>query len=620
MSRNRRFRRRTSIVSLATAYNDQSTELVIPESFDGMEYAQLTELNATASAQFDALYAEYADTMTDEQIATLSALTSGIEALSAEIADRDTQAADRAAAGAELASRVQALRANTDGDEAPADEAPAEDEEGEAPAEEPATDDESAAQTVVASGAARREVRIPLSSVGRPVVTPPAATRPDMSSVVLSSGEGTGYAVGTGMDWDAVGRAVDRKLSGHNSGQYASAARTGLALKEQHSIISIRREFASDLTINDNGREHVDAVLARAVDQSRLPGGGLIAAGGWCAPSETMYDLLEMETLSGLLSLPEVGISRGGVQFTTGPSFADLFSTITGFNFTEQEDIDGKYQPGVEGNVVGPKPCYHIECPEFVEVRLDATGICLTAGLLQQRGYPEVIARTVRGALVAHAHRVNALLIQKLVAGSTSVTFTAQAGAAAPILDATELQVQHYRATHRLDENHVLEAVFPMWARGLFRADLSRRQGVDMLSVTNGQIDGWLRERGVNPQFVYNWQDIASTTAGSFTAWPNELKFLLYSAGTWVRGSTDILTVDTMYDSTLLSQNDYTALWTEEGWLVMKRGFDSRVITITVSADGATHQGIDIAHGGAAIEAPGSTAVAPLHTLEATGA
>jgi hypothetical protein len=299
------------------------------------------------------------------------------------------------------------------------------------------------------------------------------------------------------------------------------------------------------------------------------------------------------------MSLPEIGVTRGGIMHTPGPSFADLFA-IPDFCFTEADDISGRYAPGESGNVVGPKPCYHVECPDFTECRLDVCGLCITAGLLQQRGYPEVIARTIRGLLVAHDHKMNARLIQALVAGSTAVSLAAnQAGATAPILTAIELQVEHYRYAHRLSRGTTLEAVLPFWVHGAIRSDLSRRLGVELISISNAQIDGWFTDRGIVPQFVYNWQAIDTTAAGSFTSWPTSVSFLLYQAGTWVRGSSDVITLDTIYDSVLLGNNDFTALFTEEGWFACKRGHDSRVVTVPICPDGSTAAGVDISCNGA---------------------
>src|SRR5690606_19948636 len=121
--------------------------------------------------------------------------------------------------------------------------------------------------------------------------------------------------------------------------------------------------------------------------------------------------------------------------------------------------------------------------------RLNLTGLCIQAGLLQSRGYPEVIARTTRGALVAHDHRMSANLIAGIENGSTAVTMPSlQVGATAPLLTAIELQVEHYRYTHRLARAVTLEAVFPFWVRGVVRSDLSRRLGVDLLSVPDARI------------------------------------------------------------------------------------------------------------------------------------
>ena len=116
---------------------------------------------------------------------------------------------------------------------------------------------------------------------------------------------------------------------------------------------------------------------------------------------------------------------------------------------------------------------------------------------------------------------------------------------------------------------------------------------MDLLDVSDSRMDGWFRARGINVQYVYDWQ--ALTGDGSaFTKWGSEVKFLMYSAGTFVKGTSDILTLDTVYDSTLLGRNDYTALFTEEGWLVAKMGHDSRVVTVPVEPTGHTAGGVTI--------------------------
>lgn len=660
--------------SFFTEYADQSASagedaaFVIPAAD---ELAQLSDddlaaLVEAAQEHFNDLYGDGTG-LTSDELDVLATLTEGIEALSREAAERAEAAAARDAAAAELAARVRPAEP-VEPDATDADAAAEED--GEAAPAEPAVEPVAAAAetedltaepaSVTASG---RELRVSLSAIrsrqslrGRPA-SQPTEEPEGIRSVLVAAGEGLGVPVGTGMDWEDTARALERRLGTYNVSAYQFAAQHNKPLREQHALAAIKRSIPAELTISSSDPSHIDEVFSRAADERRLPQGSLVAAGGWCAPSETMYDLLgEIETRDGLLSIPEIGVARGGVQFTKGPTFADIYGENIGWSITEDDDIGGRYAPGevvttwpgavavsegdvylVNGaylhvttagtaaasaptppttiggtvtsgtaeltrretsNIVGSKPCYRVECPEFEEYRLDVDGLCVQSGLLQQRGYPEVLARTLRGVLVAHDHRLNGKLIAQMEAGSTPVTIpSSQAGALAPILSSIELQIEHYRYIHRAGRGTTFEVVFPFWVRGAIRSDLSRRMGVDMSSVSDARIAAWFAERGANPQFVYNWQAITGA-AGSFTEWPTTVKFLLYSAGTWVRGASDIITMDSLYDSTLLGQNDYTALFTEEAWFVAKRGHDSRVVSVPLSADGATHIGVDIKHDG----------------------
>lgn len=593
-------RRRSTVATMAMFFEDQAPdELVIPEDLSALSDEDLAALATQAREAFDAAYGEGQD-LSDEVYQALAGLTEGIEALQAEIGTRAAAATERAEAAAALAARV---RTDAPAAEEPAVEEPAADAADEEPAAEPV--DEAA---LVASG--RGETRISLSSVRRtpspaPVNNGPSA--PKISDFMVASGEGLGVAVGSGLDMLGAGAALNRRLGTFNQSQYAGANRAGRHIREQHSLLSIQRPIADDLKITSSDPDHIREVFDRAGDESRLEAGSLVAAGGWCAPSEVIYDLIDGgESRDGLLSLPEVGVPRGGLSFTTGVDFADIFAGFAakeiGFSFTEAQDVLGEYAPGealTDPNVVGAKPCFEVECPPFEEYRLDVDGICVKAGILASRGYPEVLADTLRKVLIAHEHYVNGKQIAQIAAGSTAVTLpTSQAGTAAPVLTAIELQVEHYRYSRRLSRTATLEAVFPYWIRGAIRSDLSRRLGVDLLSVPDSRIDAWFRERGINPQFAYNWQAIDTSTAAAFTSWPTTVSFLLYAAGTWVKGGAELLTLDTIYDSVLLGNNDFTALFTEEGWFVAKRGQDSRMVTTSLTADGATHIGVEIEHNG----------------------
>lgn len=625
-------RRRPTIATLAMFYDNQAPaeggdELVIPEDLAALSDDDLADLTTRASEAFDSLYGDDGSGLSDDEFAALAALREGIIALSAETSARQTAAAERQAQAAAFAAEVRGeapAEEPAEGAEEPAEGA---DEPAEETPEEPAaeeTPEEPAA--VVASGAARREIR--LSSVSRRKVAPRQRTvgeAPSIRDVLVASGEGLGVGVGEGLDLSQAGAALQERLKGFSESRFQQAAISGRRVTEQRPFIQLRREIPEDLQVTQpTDLDHVREVFDRAGDETRLPNGSLVAAGGWCAPSQVLYDLVdEGASRDGLLSLPEVGAPRGGLSFSKGVDFADLFAAIQarelGFSFTEEDDIAGRYEWDGDENVVGPKPCYKVECPPFEEYRLDVDGLCLTAGLLQSRGYPEVLADTLRKTLIAHEHYLNGKMIAQMAAGSDAVTMPAtQVGTTAPVLTAIELQVESYRYARRLARNATLEAVFPFWVRGAIRSDLSRRLGVDLIDVPDTRIDAWFRARGISPQFVYNWQAI-SGTASAVTSWPNTVSFLLYRAGTWIRGAADIITVDTLYDSVLLGNNDFTALFTEEGWFVAKRGQDSRLVTTSITADGAAHIGVDIAHNGTLVAAPvvpGATEDAPLFTQE----
>ena len=615
-----------------TVFSDQGEDapvetfdLEIPENLTDLSAEDLGDLRSKAVDAFQTLYA--GGEFTDEDLATLGTLTEGIEVLSAEISAREQAAAERAAKAAEMAAKVGADKPAPapadDEDDTPAEEtAEAEADIAEAEAEkkaaeeaekkakaaaadvEPATEVDGEPEAEAVTAAAPRGP-IKLSGIRRHVHTPaPAITEEtsveDTAKARLTVADVPGFAADSDASFEDLAVALDRRLQGFNSGAYAAAARAGRAMSERHSLAVVRKHFDERATVSSP--ESADAAMAFAVNEKNLPGGSLVAAGGWCAPSETVYDLLEDESRDGLISLPEINVTRGGIKFTKGPKFADLYAAPS-FNFTEEEAKAGKYAPTSAAdpiNKVGPKPVYNVPCTEFEDVRLSAAGLHIQANLLQQRGYPELVARTIRGALVAHEHKMSERIIAAMERQSTAVSMDAgQIGAAAPILTAIELQVEHYRYAQRLSRSTTLEAVFPYWVHGAIRTDLSRRQGVDLTDVNDARIDAWFKARGVNPQFVYDWRALTGA-AGDFKVWGTSLKFLLYSAGTFVKGGQDVITLDTVYDSVLLGQNDYTALFTEEGYLVAKRGHDARVVTVPINPNGGTGTGIKILANGTA--------------------
>jgi hypothetical protein len=387
-----------------------------------------------------------------------------------------------------------------------------------------------------------------------------------------------------------VAQAVEAQFAVYPNGS------TGQYIKTP--VMYLKREFPKELTIRE-GMDHeaVGKVFDFAADESRLDGGSLVAAAGWCAPSQIDYGLFELEGTAGMLDLPETQISRGGIQFTTGPDFSTIFAGSGYWHQTE-----------AQVQAATSKPCMVISCPSFTEKRLEVEGVCLTGAFLQDRGYPEMVQRFVRGALKAHARKMNIFKINQLVAGSTLFDYTNIANLAATtteykdlsvvnrLLGILDIQAMDYRYKYRMDPEATLETVLPYWLIVSIRADVSRRMGIslsDAETVTVAMFNNWMSDRNIRCQWIYDWQDtynatntsIVGQTAGIYTM-PTTVEALLYAPGTWVAGVSDVVRLDTVYDSTNLALNQYTQLFTEEGILVAKRGFESRRIKTTIDPSG----------------------------------
>ena len=617
-------RKRSPLVDRLTAYSGAATgaEFKLPTDLAKLSDEEIETLHTDAVAAFDTLYGD--GNVSGDVLGKLAPLTESIEKLAAEKASRAELASKNAADAAALAARVRgnepAAPAEPTGETLATEATPDATVNGSAVVELAIEDLEALAgedvvqegDSLVASGKGGRKLQIMLPK-GRNREHMQTAARQALAArqgkgakdVITLRGEGLGFAKDSGVDFNELGMALDKRLQTFNSTQYEAAAARNQQMREIGTFAAIRKDIPAELTIQSTDRQHVMEVVTRATDERQLKGNSLVASGGWHAPSEILYnEFLELESRDGILSIPEIGVTRGGVQITPGPSFKEIYQDIRGFHFSEQEDIDGEYgvdSKGVGNGTAGTKPVYHVEPPEFTDYRLDIDGLIITSGLLGARGYPEHLARVIRGALVAHDHKINADVINKMALGSTAISLpTTQAGALAPVLTAIELQVEHYRDTYRMARGTTLEAVFPFWIRGAIRSDLSRRLGVDLIDVNDARIAQWFAERGVAPQFVYDWQSPSETLETSFTSWASSVKFLLYAAGTWVKGTSDVLTLDTLYDSVLLGQNDFTALFTEEGYFVAKAGVDSRLVTVGVSPTGVTNIGAEIAANGTA--------------------
>jgi hypothetical protein len=552
--------------------------------------ADLTALNADEFAAFAAQVRTHAQTTLADENASAPALVATRE-LFAGVTTEETRRTELAtaadAARAELAAGLAPPPAPEVTPPAPTPVPPS---------PEPVPPVTDAVPAVVASG----------STLDAP---PPVAAERFASMTASSDAPGTGTALATFSD---AGRLIERRLSTYSSSTPTNRRARRAAGRNRfviggrsltrHGNVQFTREFPEDLRITDT--KDAMGILEYATSEKRLPGGSLatsmtaqLAAGksltaavGWCAPSETIYDLCELETMDGLLDIAEVQATRGGffVPENGGPDFSTIYDSIGDEGdviLTEYDVING-----------ADKVCVEIPCPDFVEVRLDVAYVCITGSLLQRRGYPEAVTRFSRGAMVALAHKINESVIARIVTGSGApVTIPTIAGsddAASQLLSAVELAIEDMRYRHRMGRTATMEVVLPAWVIAPIRAALARRRGVMAINVSNSEILAAFTTRGAVPRFVYDWQDAYSGLVGgpgaaaAITAFPEEVQFLVYPAGTWVKPVRDVVNLDTVYDNALLTQNQYTALFLEDGFNVLKMCADSRLYEVEVDPAG----------------------------------
>lgn len=487
----------------------------------------------------------------------------------------DAERQSRMAVHDDILALGEEFKEDEDSEDAVEGEVVAEDSEVEAPVEEEQEPEESTAsaeveapEPVAASGkpkARTSSTRTRTAPTGRKP-QPPVEREPASTLEVTAAADVQGFAAGQRLsDMKRVAEAFSARSRGFNQ------PGTGAS----YSVAQIRRNAYEGLSVD--GSKDDQKVIEHAGDEKRLKGGSLTAAAGWCAPSETLYDLCDNgASTEGMVDLPEVQVNRGGVRYTNGPDFSALYEG--GFHLTEAQAIAGD-----------EKTCIDIPCPPFEEVRLDAVGICLTSPILMERGYPELVSAFLSEAMVAHQWKVNGILLDKMVtAGGTPVVAGNIGSIAAGALGAVELVANSERTRNRWGLSETVEAIVPHWAFGAMRLDYSLRNGVNMESVSDQQIISWFADRNISVKPVVGWQDLPEYVTGSDVAYPETFQTLIYRSGTFVKGTQDVINLSAVHDSDNLKKNQYTALFFEEGVLLLQRCYGAKVVEIPVCAGGQT--------------------------------
>ena len=560
----------------------------------GVSRDEIEALRTEATDRFTEIRA--GETVGADEMSTLGVLADVSDAMTAELGKIDTAEAEMKSQLDELDARMTAETDTVESGEEPTasdvvdevvDEAvpepvaaalqtPATDEED----DEDDKDKDKPAPVVAAA-------RVRLSQLQKDVKQPNLEPEPEPGVSLVAAADVRGFATGqelSGID-ELTAAAVAKMSQLPRHGDLTNSTRI------QAGVASIKVNYPDDLKAHDDNSDA--AAIERAIDVKGRTGQSLVAAGGWCAPSEVLYQLapgLESPN-SGLIDLPTIAVTRGGSRTPISPDYSEVFAS----------GKIGNVMTEAQASSVDPedytKDVYRIPCVSFSEVRADVVPTIVEAGILQADAYPEVNKRHVELALAVHAHKINASSIARLVAQSTAVSGAAFGpSATGSLLNAVGLLIKHVAYKHRAVPGLLLEVVLPEYVREIVRADYALRSSIPLDNVTDAQIDGWFATRNAKVQWVYDWQDAytGATGAAAFggatapTQYPTTVDALVYPAGTFVRGRGDVVNLDAIYDSTNVKVNDFLQLMVEEKLLVHKRAHQSFKLTVPLAVNGAT--------------------------------
>lgn len=607
----------TRLPVIAGAADD--TDVVIPEDLTTASADDLAALEAQLVAAFDAHL--------DEGSTDVAAMTQIAEALDRVRGEQQARTDAEAAA----AEQIAALRTRVHAEAADPEEPPAEED---APAEDaPAAPTEDKV-SVTASAVAPMVVRVPASASGTSRRAPrPTVPTAQERTFITAAADLPGVGAGERIDTLQVAKSMHDKARGLSDG----SARVPIA--------TVNIPYADDQIVRKSmSAEAAMEVIDRAANPERL---SLVAAGGWCAPSQIMFDVFALDGVSGLLDVPSVGIERGGMQVpsyigidaangglwtwseaqdsltaliitdldatagvaTVTTSVPHLLSVGDTVNILTGTAADGPRIVATVGstttftfattgtptitNAVGSatrqKGVFRIPCPTWTDYRLQAYGLTIEHGNLTDRAFPELTRRYVSLVMSAHLRRVSAAHVATMAAAgnadAVSVT-SAPSDSYGELMSAIELQAEDYRSQYLMSRNTVLEVVLPSWTNANLRANLAMRSGVDLLAVTDAQLLSHFAARNVRVQFVEQYRPLYS--GAPKTAWPTSTEFIMNPAGSIVEGTGGSIDLGVVRDSRLNATNDFTAAWSEDFRVLMRRGPKGRKVTVVLDTNGIT--------------------------------
>jgi hypothetical protein len=544
---------------------------------------QLGELHTELVDLFAAVRSGEVEDIEASDLGALRSIVELTELFAVAAAERFETAEKASAEIAELEARLAATpEVEVEADaEVEAEIAPTDAEVAEIIAEAEAVVEAEVAEPVTAAAA---------PGLGQIAKAAPAKTRPRQTAprpnyrIVGQNGEIEGFS--------GLSREMADAWNSGTAGVYGNRVR----------VARILGEYPEDRVLSEMDGTSTEDKIAAVVAAGQNPSSwndAVVASGGWCAPTDVDYGLVQISEASRPVrtSLPAFAATRGGLRVATSPTLADI---VTSFDASDPDAAISIWDNATDINPDGDtKGVQVIDCPEFTEYLTQAIVKRLRFGNMGSRAFPENVAQFTELALVAHARVAETVLLDGIKSASTAVTVGQSFGASRDLAEAIKRAAAAYRSRHRAP-GVVLRAMVPRWITTLGDVDLMRGLQSDAAFVRDGEalFQSMLSTAGVNVTFYDDTpttgdsQVFGAQGAGALNPFPSTVQWGLYDEGHHLFLDGGTLDLGIVRDSELNSTNDYeTFVETFEG--LAHRGVESLWITSAVCPDGTSSAGIE---------------------------
>lgn len=452
-------------------------------------------------------------------------------------------------------------------------------------------DDETQGEDSAVTAAADKGPEVQAPSDRRPKATATVTT------AITAGADIPGVPMGSDLpNMGAIAEAMAKRMHGMR--------RTSGGDGEQHTVATFVTSFPEDRVLRSGEAESNKVKIDKVASAEAI-----VAAGGFCAPLETNYDILGFGVTNRPVrdSLATFNADRGGIRWMNTPVLGDIptydYTGAAGSssmgpynpaNYPNGAAISVWNEAADEDAIDGTptKPCFRVQCIGESEAYLEAVPVCLTIGNLMARAFPELIEANNNLALVTHARFSEQRLLRKIGALSTQVSAARVLGAARDFFVQADRAAVAYRHRHRLDEKETLRVIVPTWLKNLMRADLVMEMPGDgkdaNFELAEARINRWFAVRNLNVTWHIDGeagQYFAPQGNGALVDYPSTVVWYLFAEGTFLFLDGGTLDLGLVRDSTLNATNDYK-MFAETFEGVAKRGVESYRVSSTLRATG----------------------------------